>query len=288
MMHSYGRTALWRQWVAMLAGVSLIIAPFGCQTVQLAGDDATDGDSLFGLLINTNTDSNVLGGVRLESGESVFVYGQFGDDGSIEEIYGAVFRNAQGEEAVVVLDQGRPTLARGFDGSTIEFTYDQVSSERLIGHVDVYFAQDGSRETIAFDVDLNAAIEELVQTVNDLTGLNLTEWWNDAAARTATTNSTLPASQTRRALAGVVQALLFGATFAFLGYAVLAVMTQVMEAVMLSVSVAAAAVIASVFLPFVLLGEILRTSGDLPTFSIDFDLLDLPMANPLDPLGLLD
>ena len=85
-----------------------------------------------------------------------------------------------------------------------------------------------------------------------------------------------------------MQALLMGATFAFAGYAVLAVMTQVMQAVMLSVSVVAAAVIASVFLPFVLLGEILRTSGDLPAFSIDFDLLDLPMANPLDPLGLLD
>lgn len=177
-------------------------------------------------------------------------------------------------------------MARGFDGSTIEFTYDQVSSERLTGHVDVFFAQDGSRETIAFDVDLNATIEQLVQAVHDLTGVDLTEWWTDATART--TSSALPASQTRRALAGVVQALLFGATFAFVGYAVLAVMTQVMQAVMLSVSVVAAAVIASVFLPFVLLGEILRTSGDLPAFSIDFDLLDLPLANPLDPLGLLD
>jgi len=286
MAHLHKRTALWRQWVAMLAGVSLIIAPFGCQTGQLVSGNAADGDSLFGLLVNTNTDSNVLGGVKLESGESVFVYGRFGDDGSIEEIFGAVFRNAQGQEAVVALDQGRPTLARGFDGSTIEFTYDQVSSERLTGHVDVFFADDGSRETIAFDVDLNAAIEELVQTVNDLTGVDLTEWWTDANART--TSSALPAGEARRALAGVWQALLFGATFAFVGYAVLAVMTQVMEVVMLSVSVVAAAVIASVFLPFVLLGEILRTSGDLPTSFIDFDLLDLPMANPLDPLGLLD
>jgi len=286
MVYGYGPTPLWRQWVAMVAGVSLIIAPFGCQTVQLAGGEATDGDGLFGLLVNTNTNSNVLGGVKLASGESVFVYGQFADDGSIEEIFGAVLRNAQGQEAVIVLDQGRPTLARGFDGSTIEFTYDQVSSERLTGHVDVFFAEDGSRETIAFDVDLNATAEQLVQTVSDLTGVDLTEWWTDVSART--TSSALPASETRRALGGVVQALLFGATFAFAGYAVLAVMTQVMEAVMLSVSVVAAAVIASVFLPFVLLGDILRTSGDLPAFSIDFDLLDLPMANPLDPLGLLD
>ncbi|HUW85179.1 MAG TPA: hypothetical protein VMZ31_20545 [Phycisphaerae bacterium] len=269
-----------------LASVSLIIAPFGCQTVQLVGGDAADGNSLFGLLVNTNTDSNVLGGVKLASGESVFVYGQFGDDGSIEEIAGAVFRNAQGQEAVIVLDQGRPTLARGFDGSTIEFTYDQVSSERLTGHVDLFFAQDGSHETILFDVDLNATAEQLVQTVSELTGVDLTKWWTDASART--TSSTLPASEARRALGGVLQALLLGATFAFVGYAVLAVMTQVMEAVMLSVSVVAAAVIASVFLPFVLLGEVLRTSGDLPASFIDFDLLDLPMTNPLDPLGLLD
>lgn len=103
MLHAQTPTPLWRQWVAMLAGVSLIIAPFGCQTVQLVDADATDGDSLFGLLVNTNTDSNVLGGVRLESGESVFVYGQFAADGSIEEIFGAVFRNAQGQEAVIVL-----------------------------------------------------------------------------------------------------------------------------------------------------------------------------------------
>ena len=286
MVYAHRRTALWRQWVAALASVSLIIAPFGCQTVQLVGGDATDGDSVFGLLVNTNTDSNVLGGVKLASGESVFVYGQFADDGSIEEIFGAVLRDSQGQEAVIVLEQGRPTVARGFDGSTIEFTYDQVSSERLTGHVDLYFAEDGARETILFDVDLNATAEQLVQTVNDLTGVNLTQWWTDVSART--TSSTLPASEARRALAGVLQALLLGATFAFAGYAVLAVMTQVMEAVMLSVSVVAAAVIASVFLPFVLLGEILRTSGDLPASFIDFDLLDLPMANPLDPLGLLD
>ena len=73
-----------------------------------------------GFLINTDTDSNVLGGIRLADGRSVYVYGTFKNDGNIDEITGAVLRDTDGSEAGVVFENGRPVSAYGFDGTTVD------------------------------------------------------------------------------------------------------------------------------------------------------------------------
>ncbi len=142
----------------------LAMGPAGCNGFRLPGVPSLySGGNPLGFLINSDTDSNVLGGIRLADGSSVYVFGTFQENGNIEKITGAAVRDTDGNEASIIFEDGRPTKARGFDGSTLEITYDEVGIERLKGHVDLYFAGENVAEE-----DRNQTIAMYKAEVSDL------------------------------------------------------------------------------------------------------------------------
>ena len=89
-------TALSRVVMAFACSV-MIAGPFGCQTGGLGNflNIGTPGTpNPFGLLVNTDLASDLLGAVRLTNNENVFLFGKFAESGLIERIDGASYRNA--------------------------------------------------------------------------------------------------------------------------------------------------------------------------------------------------
>ncbi|MBN1343250.1 MAG: hypothetical protein JXQ73_11255 [Phycisphaerae bacterium] len=281
------------QWVTTVMIVCLIVAPFGCETAFLFGGGTTtpgNNDNPYGLLINTDAASNVLGGIRLADGRSVWVYGTFNDDGSIREITGAGMRNAEGQEAGVLLEDGRPKTARSYDGSTLDFTYDVVSAERLKGHVDVFIAETGDTQTVDFDIDLKAAAADLAQAAADLAGLTISDEeppTDQATAKLINEVVSAGAGKEGARELSIVLIPVCVASFAVLGYVIVAVMVPLLRAVIDAVAAVytaiAAAVIISIFAPFIIMGDILRMAAGQPVVTIRFGGL-LPGIVFDDPL----
>lgn len=276
------------QWVTCLTIVSLIIAPFGCDTAQLlsglfpdTGGSSGSNTNPYGLLINTDTSSNILGGVRLRDGRSVLVYGTFNSDGSIREVTGAAIRDASGQEAGISFENGRPKKGWAFDGSMIEFAYDEVSADRLKGSVKIYFADADTTETIPFDVDLLAAAAELEKIASELGGITISEKDPPSEKTIQTAKAALGSDgldKTDRNQLAIILIPMFAAVYAVVGYVMVWVMVQVMQAVMTAVvaSVVAvtAAMVVAVFSPFIIMGEVLRLAAEQPVVQIGFGELE--------------
>jgi hypothetical protein len=289
------------QWISAITIVGLIIAPFGCETAQifsgLGGE--VDLSNPLGLLINQDGTGSVLGGVRLASGESVYVYGVFNADGSIRRVTGAGLRDASGREAGVTLDNGWPKFARHDDGSTVDFTYEEVTASRVKGHVDAYIAATDTMSTVPFDIDAQAAAADLARIVADLAGLQVSaeepppdqgvqgppevdasEQAGDQAEADA---SAQPDKSGLNHQVTFIFVPLFAATFAAVGYTMVLVMAQVMEAMVAALAAVAAAIVAVVFAPFFIMADILRLAVGQPAATVRFSLFrgpELVFDNP--------
>lgn len=276
------------QFVTALTIVALIISPFGCQTLQLLTGDT---DDLFGMLINSDLESNTLGALRLASGETVFLYGSFQEDGNIKEITGITLRDADGQEASLIFEEGRPTAARSFDGSTINITYDEVSSERLTGQLDIFFASTSQSQSIPFDIDLQAAASQLAQIVADLTGSEISDEEPPAAPsaekRAGNVSAEDTSKQEQRAQLGLIAAILVQYAFVILGLTIVSIMVQSMQAAITSLVVTSAivtkTVVVALFSPFILMGEILRLAMTEPVITIDFEIVGTTVIIPGRP-----
>ena len=168
--------AISRVVMAMACSV-LLVGPAGCQTGLI--NIGTPGSSNpFGLLINTDLSSDLLGAVRLGNGDNVFLHGKFLESGLIERVDGASFRNAAGQVAKVELTNGLVSRATSFDGSTLSLTYDEFNAQRIRGRVDIVFAgiegEDGT-QTIPFDIDLAQAVEDVTTELENILGIDLSE-----------------------------------------------------------------------------------------------------------------
>ncbi len=272
------------QWVTAITIVCLIIAPFGCQTADLftglgtlVGSSSNSNDP-YGLLINSDPDSGVLGGVRLPDGWSVFVYGTFESDTSPPDITGAGIRDPNGQEAGITFENGRPKHAEAFDGSTADFTYEQADLERLKGYVDLYFAETGATERIEFDIDLTQAAADIAQAAAQLAGLTISDQ-DPPANNTASKRPAAPAGADKlaRKTVTVVFVPVFAAALALVGYTMVWVMVQVMSAVMIAMTAALVAVthamVIAMFSPFIIMGDILRLAVVKPRHLIRFSAL---------------
>lgn len=260
--------------IALLGGV-LIVGPSGCANNFSVGDLA----SSFGVFLNTDVASGILGAIRLASGESAFVFGSHKADGQIEEITGAVLVDAQDRRADVSFEHGRLKHASSFDGSTLDVTYDEVTSTRLAGRVDLFFAQAPAadqNQSVAFDVDLEQAAAELAATVWNLLTLSISD---------AEPPDDPLAGKPRLDDAGLhkddaSQVVLFAAfhvsAFAAIGYAMVQIVTGCVRAVMnLVVGLVSAitkTVVFAVFTPFMVLGDVLRSAVINPIITLNFDL----------------
>src|SRR5687767_7139143 len=104
------------QWVSGTTVVALLIASTGCAGIDLP-DGNGDGDSdVYGLIVNTDTSKDLIGGVRTRNSGSVFAFGRFNPNGSVAEVTSVVFENDSGKKATLYFKFGWPSRAVGFDG----------------------------------------------------------------------------------------------------------------------------------------------------------------------------
>ncbi len=272
--------------------ISVMIAgSAGCQNgFNLGGFMPFTGGNPFGLLINTDTSSDLLGVLRLSSGESVFSYGAFQTNGLIQRVDGFIYRNAVGQESKVELSNGLVSRATSFDGSTIEITYDEVSTARLAGAVRLTFASldgDDAVQEIPFDVDLQMAATELSNEIQNLLGINVatnTPPANPIGKVKLEDTRTKPTAKPDVAAQLILAFVAFHqAAFAALGYVIVEIMAGVVGAVAnLLVGVVAAVtqtLVVALFTPFILMGEILRVAVFQPAFTVDLNF-DVDVTPP--------
>jgi hypothetical protein len=270
----------------------LIAGPAGCQTgIFDFGTPVTGGSNPFGLLINNNTASDILGAIRLANGDNVFLFGKFQESGLIERIDGASFRNSAGQVAKVELTNGLVSKATSFDGSTLTMTYDEISTARLRGTVDLFFAAltgDDANQSIPFDIDLAQAAADVATDIQNFLGIDISE--SEPPAN--------PVGKTRLpdvdkgyktsnpdAVAQLILAFIsfHRAAFGAIGYVIveimgglIGVMTQLLVGVVVAVT---QAVVVAMFTPIILMGEILRIAVFEPVFTVDLDV-DLNLDPP--------
>ncbi len=262
------------QLLIALLGAILIMGPSGCVNNFTFGDVK----SSFGTFLNTDLGSGVLGAIRLAGGESAFVFGTYQPDGQIEEITGAVLVDAQDRRADVSFENGRLKHATGFDGSTVDVTYDTVTPTRLAGQVDLFFAgapEADRNQSIAFDVDLEQAAADLAQAVWNLITVSISDTEPpddelDAKARLADAASKDDASQV------VIFAVFHASAFATIGFAMVQIISGAVRAVLsrvvgVVVSITKT-VVTAVFRPLLLLGDVLRSAVSNPIITLNFDI----------------
>lgn len=246
---------------------------FGVISCGAPLDPGTDPSTFHGLIINADVSSNLLGGIRLATGESVALYGTFNPDGSIRELEEVVLEDADGRTSSLQFASGRPVLALLHDGSRIDVTYNQVTSSRLQGQVKVFAAANGQTYEVPFDVDLQVALAQLGHIVEDLTGgavqINDKAGASDASARLLTDGPGKNADVRQQLGLGH---LLFAGILAGAGFLVLCTMAQVMDAVLVAVELAMRPVVVAIFLPLLLIGEICRLAATEPLIVIDIEL----------------
>src|ERR1051325_4595362 len=108
------------QWVTGFTMLGLVITPMACNDSTTITDLGGLTSAPLGILLNSDPASGVLAGLRVATGESVWVYGGLKDDGTLKQITGTVFRDKTGSEASLAFDDfGRITKGRALDGSTL-------------------------------------------------------------------------------------------------------------------------------------------------------------------------
>jgi len=274
------------QWVSGLTIVALIVATTGCNGFEWLGATSA-GDNPFGVLVNTDTSKDLIGGVRLESGEAVYVYGTFNEDGTVKEITAAVIQNTEGEQASLTFESGRPKKGVAFDGSTLEMTYDEVSNERLSGQVVLVAAESGVTQTIPFDIDLLKAAADLAQMVEDLTGIAITADAppSDSAARQLKSVESVDGSSKslQRTEVSIVVIALVPIAFATAGFLLTSVMAQMMDAFVEAAETIARATVIAVFAPFIIMGNLMRLAVSQPILTIDVEIQGTALGIPARP-----
>lgn len=267
---------------ALLMGVQMMGLP-GCSTALNSGP--YDPDNPVGLFANDDTSSDTLGAVRLPTGETVFVFGDYGSNGAIREITGAILRDSSGQEAWAIFDNGLVQSAGSFDGSTVDMTYDEVSTRRIKGRADFSFAglaEEDREQAATFDIDLEQAADQLADKVRDLLGVDISnsEPPDDPLAKSKQVEE---AAGIKSEVRSQLILLFHAAAFAALGYVfveIMAALVSVVFEVMVNVvSALTQAVVVAMFTPFILLGEVMRLSIEQPLYQVDINVdldLDLP------------
>lgn len=281
---------------APLAAV-MILGSVGCNGL-IANLPPGAAINTFGLFLNTDTSSDVIGALRLANGQSVFVFGSFQPDGRVREITGAVLRDDQGQEAEVTFENGLLKSASSFDGSTLNLTYDEVSIQRLRGRADLFLAQvpaPDQNQTINFDVDVQQAAADLAQSVMDLTGVNVSEAEppeDPLATPKARQADPSPAGANKadQSAQVIIFAVFQASAFAAIGFVMVQVMARLVSVMVnLVVGLVKAitrTIVLVVLTPFIIMGDVLRVAIVQPIITIDFNL-DLNILIPPRPHGHL-
>ncbi|MBI5763750.1 MAG: hypothetical protein HZA51_09535 [Planctomycetes bacterium] len=274
--------------IAVLGGVMAIGAP-GCNGFTLnlgsGGGPLTNG---LGFLLNTDTTSELLAALRTEDGNNVYVFGTRTPDGNVDDVQAAVLQDAAGNESSVNFDGGLLSKAKGADGSTIAVTYDERTTMRLRGHMDIVFAgadPGAENQRVDFDIDLQQALADIAAQFEQATGIDIStsppppnpggrEIVPDVVARVGKT--------TDQSQLIYVFAPFFVYGFASLGYVMVQVMAACIEAMVQTIVNVAKTVIVAAFSPLIVMGEILRGAVGLPLTPTNL-VIQLALAGVLVP-----
>jgi hypothetical protein len=264
------------QWVTGVTLVAFFIA--GCEGINLIPPppDGNDGD-LFGAIVNRDASTDLLGGVRLPSGEAVYAFGTLNPNGTVGEVTSAVYQNADGQVAKLFFESGRPVQAVGFDGATLTISYTSVTPQRLAGTA-TYTPADGAPVLVNFDVDLEKAAADVAAEVQALFGIKTsadappppptgTESDGEGGVKARTIEGDV---QTKSAVAIVLMPVFIAIT----GFSIVLVVSQIAKSF-----VAVGNVVVLAFLtPFILMGNLMRAALGQPLVTIDYDPLN-PVIN---------
>lgn len=252
--------------ITAITTAAFVFATTGCEGLNILPGDSTDG---FGVIINTDASKDLIGGVRLASGEAVYAYGTFNDDGTVGEVTACVYQNADGQQATLFFESGRPSRGIGFDGAEIVITYDEVTSTRLKGTA-TYTPTEGAPATLSFDIDLQQTAAQVAQLVEDLTGLQIADDEPpDESAETAKRLGGDPTAQRS------VIVLLIPVFISITGFTITLTLSQLMKGF-----VQAGNVLVIAFLsPFILMGNLMRAAIGLPLVTIQWDATGTPNIN---------
>lgn len=230
------------QCTIALAGLALIIAPFGCETLTLLQMFESDGGQ-FGWFVNQDKTSDTLLGAKVASGASLFAYGTFDEDGNIAEITDVILRDGAGNESFISLDdRGWPLHIEIADGSYAHIDYEIQDETRVKGVLRLYQAGAAAEETVPFDVQLDKALEALAAELEPLIGQQL-----DVLPEPEETDGSKTV-RAERAIVYPVFLLPFVAMAYMVSYIALAISTFVVHVVAYAIQATLLAVLAPVYL----------------------------------------
>ncbi len=300
MLQSRAPFTFWGQIVTSVLCSIQILGGVGCNTTFNL--DPTDPSNPTGLLINRDRGSNTLGAIRLPSGESVFLFGAYGSSGLIERIDGAVFIDSEGNESSAVFENGLIKSARSSDGSSLDMTYDEVSTRRIKGHVDLVFAaldETDRDQTTEFDIDLERAAAEVAAEMRERLGLDISDaeppespdgkrLSADRAVEQVldTRFGDMATKEEMRSQLILVFLQFHAAAFSALGFVIVEILSAlvgiIFNVMVAVVVVLTRAIVVAMFLPLILLGEVMRAAVHQPIRPLSFEL-DIDIEIPRRP-----
>ena len=267
------------QWVTGLTVVAFVIATTGCGglTLPTLGNGGSGSGGSFGTIVNTDITKDLIGGVRMSSGEAVYVFGQFNSDGTVADVTLAVYQNASGQEAKLFLESGRLTQVVGFDGSTVDFSYTEVSVQRIAGTA-TYTPVSGSPAAVNFDIDLQQTADQVAALVQNLTGMQISTDAppSDQSAASAKTTGGISAKAEVRSEQAIIVVVLVPIFMAITGYAIVLAVSQIMETFVL----AEEELMIAVLTPFIVMGDLMRAAVGLPVITIQYGSPDVNFDIP--------
>ena len=261
------------EWVSGTTIVALIIATCGCN-----GISPNNPGEAYGVLVNTDTSKDLIGGVRMRNGQSTYAFGTFNPDGSVGEVTAVRFENEHGQKATLYFESGRPVRGIGFDGSELLIRYDEVSALFLRGHVTLNLASGETYEW-DFDIDVQLTAAQIDATIEELTGIDIT---SDAPPEQPNLSDpgdkSLRTAKAGRNDSGIVLVVVVPILIAVSGFTIHLVTGQILENFVRTADAIAEAAVLAFLTPFIIMGNIMRLALGQPLVTISYDQGD-PVLN---------
>lgn len=246
--------SLGRDWLASLLAFSMLLTG-GCPRNGGVddGDGKTGGIARGTMYINDDAASAVQIAGRNDANDSFYVFGTRSSTGRLEEVESIVIQQANGDRSFVIFESGRPVHIQGPDGSYAHVEYQEISSTRLAGSIDLFDAATGNVETYTADIDLQQTLANVAALVEQSTGRSL-----DVVAVSG--DDTLDTGKSRDR-SSVITIIPLYAVMVIPFVAAVGIMTvilgQIVYAIAAAVTAAIEAVVLAAFLPLFIIGELL-------------------------------
>lgn len=267
------------EWISGITVVAFFIAGTGCAGVDLPTGSG-DGDG-YGLIVNTDTSKDLIGGVRTRTSGSVFAFGRFNPNGSIAEVTSVVFENDAGQKATLYFKFGWPSRAVGFDGSVLTIDYDEVSAQRLSGQA-TFTPAGAAAQSWEFDIDLQQTAAQIADLVEDLTGIEITNQNppNPASSQPADGDKTMVANKGGRSDSSILVIVIVPIVLVLTGFAIHISLGQMLKSFVETADAVGEALMIAFLTPFILMGNLMRLALGQPLVTISYNQGDPTLYIP--------